>query len=87
MLNLFFSREGCSTICLCQYSLDNWPSRCLLEVLTTHPLALINNTLFHNLYYIPLEEFFAFDLATAQLNRWMINLKVSHPLIAAPFCL
>ncbi len=61
---------------LCQYSLCRFPSSFLLEVLMTHPLALIDCSLFHNVYFIPLEEFFALDFASVQLKRWIYNLKV-----------
>jgi transcriptional regulator with GAF, ATPase, and Fis domain len=46
----------------------------LLDVLTTHPIAIIGSEVFDNFYYLPPRDFLGPDLANVKLNRRLRNL-------------
>jgi PAS domain S-box-containing protein len=67
-LNDFF--PGSKSLAICQYDQRRFAPELLLEVLTTHPIAVIGTKVYDNLYYIPPAEFLGGDLPAAKLRRW-----------------
>ncbi len=45
-----------------------------MDVLTTHPIAIIGTQVYDNFYYIPPAEFLGSDLPAAKLRHWIANL-------------
>ncbi len=72
-LNSFFPKNKC--IAICQYDMRKFDSELLLNVLLTHPIAVIGSEIYQNFYYMPPEEFFGADPPAARLYRCMMNLK------------
>jgi PAS domain S-box-containing protein len=72
-LNTFFSGNKC--LAICQYDKRRFESAILLEVLTTHPIAIIGTEVFDNYYYISPKELLYSDQETARLDNWLLNLK------------
>jgi signal transduction histidine kinase len=72
-LNSFFPGSRC--LALCQYDRRRFASNVLLDVLATHPLAVIGTEVYDNFYYIPPQEFLGANSATVQLKSWLENLK------------
>ncbi|MDY6795725.1 MAG: MEDS domain-containing protein [Actinomycetota bacterium] len=54
-LNTFFPGSKC--LALCQYDRNHFGPDILLDVLTTHPIAMVGEEVYDNFYYIPPEEF------------------------------
>jgi len=54
LLNEFFPGSPC--IGLCQYDARRFPADILLDVLRTHPIAVVGTRIYANVYYIPPEE-------------------------------
>lgn len=71
-LNDFFHGSKCSAIC--QYERPKFEATLLLDVLETHPLAVIGTEIFDNFYHVPSKEFFGSDAEAAKLNSWLNNL-------------
>jgi PAS domain S-box-containing protein len=72
-LNQFFPLH--KAIGLCQYDMRRFQPEILLDVLATHPIAVIRNTCYENIYYVPPEEFLGPKRAQAELNRRIMNLE------------
>ncbi len=71
-LNEFFPGSKC--IGICQYDKRLFPPPLLMDVLATHPLAIINTELFDNFYYMPPEDLLNCDPAV-MLDHLLRNLK------------
>jgi signal transduction histidine kinase len=72
-LNTFFPGSQC--LAICQYDRRRFDPRVLLEVLETHPLAVIGTEVFDNFYYMPPQDFFGAHPVTAKLESWLNHLK------------
>ncbi|MFO7803650.1 MAG: MEDS domain-containing protein [Desulfovermiculus sp.] len=68
----FFSHQA---IGLCQYDMRRFQPEILLDVLTTHPIAVVRDTCYENMYYMPPEEFLGPNRAHAELRRRIKNLE------------
>ncbi len=73
LLNQFF--PGSSALGLCQYDRRRFSPAMLLDVLRTHPIAVIGTQRFDNLYYVPPEELLGKGQANAELDRWVAELR------------
>jgi len=71
-LNEFFPGSKC--IGICQYDKRLFPPAVLMDVLATHPLAIINTELFDNFYYMPPEDLLHYD-PQVLLDHLLRNLK------------
>jgi PAS domain S-box-containing protein len=71
-LNEFFPDSKCTGIC--QYDKRLFPPPLLMDVLATHPLAIIGTELFDNFYYMPPEDLLHYDPQVI-LDHMLRNLK------------
>jgi len=71
-LNEFFSGSQC--LAICQYDRRRFDPAVLLEVLRTHPVAMIGTRIHDNFYYIPPAELLSDDRSAAELHYWLQNL-------------
>lgn len=71
-LNKFLPNSRC--LAICQYDRRRFSSKVLLDVLSTHPIAIVGTEVYDNFYYIPPEDFLSNDLPTVTLCRWLGNL-------------
>jgi len=71
-LNEFFPGSKC--LAICQYDRRRFDSEILLDVLTTHPIAIIGTEVFDNFYYLPPTEFLGPDPSKAIITRRLKNL-------------
>lgn len=72
-LNDFF--PGSRAMAICQYDRRRFSPEILLEVLTTHPIAVIGTRIYPNFYFMPTEEFLQEDRSSATLAQWLGNLE------------
>jgi len=63
-------------ITLCQYDRRSFSDSILLDVLRTHPKAIVGGEKYENAFYMPPEELLAEDSGTAQYERWCKSLEV-----------
>jgi two-component system cell cycle sensor histidine kinase/response regulator CckA len=68
-LNDFFSGSRC--VALCQYDMRRFAPALLLDVLRTHPLAVIGAETYDNPHYIPPSNLLGMDRAASDLRHWM----------------
>jgi PAS domain S-box-containing protein len=71
-LNRFFPGSACMAIC--QYDRRRFDPRLLLEVLSTHPVAVVGTEVYRNLYYVPPDEYLEGKQPASTLERWIANL-------------
>jgi PAS domain S-box-containing protein len=71
-LNDFFPGSKC--LAICQYDRRRFGPEILLDVLTTHPIAVIGTEVYDNFYYMPPEDFLGPDPAGARLDNWVESL-------------
>ena len=71
-LNEFLPGSQC--LAICQYDRRQFEPAVLLEVLRTHPVAMIGTKVHDNFYYIPPAELLSDDRAAAELHYWLQNL-------------
>ncbi|HEX9780198.1 MAG TPA: MEDS domain-containing protein [bacterium] len=76
-LNRFFPGSRC--VGVCQYDRGRFPASTLLNVLRTHPLAVVGTELFSNFYYVPVDELMSLRYAEAALDNWLRHLTHLHP--------
>jgi len=69
-VNKLFEGENC--IALCHYDCRAIPPEMLVDVIRTHPHIVYDETVCHNFYYTPPEEFFAPDESARDVER-MLN--------------
>lgn len=74
-VNELFRGEDC--IALCHYDRDRIPAETLVDVVRTHPHLVFNETVCHNFYYTPPEEFFSSDEPDRDVDR-MLNTLVDR---------
>jgi PAS domain S-box-containing protein len=72
-LNEFLPNYKC--LAICQYDRRRFQSSTLLDILTTHPLAIIGTKFYDNFYYFQPKDLLGADPETARLNNWLCNLK------------
>ncbi|MFW5836634.1 MAG: MEDS domain-containing protein [Desulfovibrionaceae bacterium] len=72
-LNQFFPGSNC--IGLCQYDMRRFEPDVLLDVLATHPIAIVHTKAYDNVYYMPPEEFLGPNRLQAELKRRIQNLE------------
>gem|GEM_PF-2029600 len=72
-LNKTFPHEDC--LALCQYNRNRFSPGVILDVIRTHPLVVVGNTVCKNFYYIPVEEFSKANKNTSEeVDRLLGNL-------------
>ncbi len=71
-LNEFFPGSKC--LAICQYDRRRFDLAVLLDVLRTHPVAVIGTEVYDNFYHIPPAELLGHDLPAAKLRQWVRNL-------------
>jgi PAS domain S-box-containing protein len=71
-LNQFMPRHRC--LAICQYDKRRFSPEVLLDVLRTHPYAIIGTEVYENFYYMPPEELLGEDSAGSELDKWIANL-------------
>ena len=71
-LNNFFPGSQC--LGLCQYDCRRFDPAVLLEVLATHPTAVVGTAVYDNFYYLPPQEIQGADRPAATLRHWVENL-------------
>ncbi|QLG63946.1 MEDS domain-containing protein [Halorarum salinum] len=71
-VNRLFRDED--AIALCQYDYEATPPNVLRDVIKTHPHLIYDGTVFHNIYYIPPEEFFGPRRAEAEAEQMLATL-------------
>jgi signal transduction histidine kinase len=72
-LNTFFPGSPC--LAICQYDRRKFDPGVLLDVLATHPLAVIGTEVYDNFYYMPPQDFFGASPVAAKLDGWLSHLK------------
>jgi PAS domain S-box-containing protein len=73
-LNEFFPTARC--LAICQYNMQKFEADILLQVLHTHPFAIIDAEIYDNFYYIPPEELVKPDQSVVKLNQYIENLAL-----------
>lgn len=71
-LNEFFPGSQC--LAICQYDRRRFDPAVLLDVLRTHPVAVIGTEIYDTFYYIPPEELLGRSRPAAELRRWLQHL-------------
>lgn len=71
-LNTLF--PGTESIALCQYNRNQFPAEIIRDVIRTHPHLIYDNTVCHNFYYTPPEEFFGPEQPEREIDRMMETL-------------
>ena len=71
-LNQFFPGSQC--LAICQYDRRRFAPEVLLDVLRTHPIAVVGTEVYDNFYYIPPAELLSGDLPSVELRHWLENL-------------
>ncbi|WP_433624271.1 MEDS domain-containing protein [Halomicrococcus sp. NG-SE-24] len=72
-LNRLIPDEDC--IALCQYNRERFPPEILRDIVRTHPHLVYDNTVCHNCYYTPPEEFFGPDRPARETTRMLETLR------------
>jgi PAS domain S-box-containing protein len=72
-LNTFFPGRRC--MALCQYDQRRFAPEILLDVLRTHPIAVVGTEVYDNFYYTPPQEMLEDGLERATFLRWVRNLS------------
>jgi two-component sensor histidine kinase len=73
-LNNFFPKNEC--LAICQYDARIFDPEILMEILETHPLAIIGTEIYENFYYIPPHEFLSGKTPEKILEHWKKNLQL-----------
>ena len=73
-LNEFFPYN--KALAICQYDCRVFKPEILLEILTTHPIAVLGTEIYENFYYIPTEDFLAGKGPEKTLEHCIENLKL-----------
>ncbi|MBC8264566.1 MAG: MEDS domain-containing protein [Anaerolineales bacterium] len=71
-LNDFLPGSQC--LAICQYDRRRFDSEVLLDVLRTHPIAIVGKEVYDNFYYIPPDELLGGDLPVVELGHSLENL-------------
>ncbi len=73
-LNRFFPGSRCLSIC--QYDRRRFPPGLLLQVLASHPIAVIGTEVFQNHHYILPEDMLTLDFEASALRHWIDGLRI-----------
>lgn len=73
-LNNFFPKNEC--LAICQYDARIFDPEIVMEILETHPLAIIGTEIYENFYYIPPHEFLSGKTPEKILEHWKENLQL-----------
>lgn len=68
-LNNFFPGSKC--LAICQYDKRRFSPTILMDVLHTHPIAVLGTKVYDNPFYIPPAEMLSQELPAVKLNRWL----------------
>jgi PAS domain S-box-containing protein len=68
-LNNFFPGSKC--LAICQYDKRRFSPAVLMDVLHTHPIAVLGTKVYDNPFYIPPAEMLSQDLPALKLNHWL----------------
>jgi len=71
-LNEFFPGSDC--LAMCQYDRRAFSPSLLLDVLCTHPIAVVGTEVYDNPYYVPPAGFLGDDPAAEVLRHWLEHL-------------
>jgi len=71
-LNQFLPGRQC--LAICQYDRRRFEPAVLLDVLRTHPIAVIGAEVYDNLYYMPPDELRGAEPKASELEHWIRNL-------------
>ena len=71
-LNTFF--PGSHALAVCQYDRRRFAPSVILDVLSTHPIAIVGTEVYDNFYYISPEDFLTDDVHSAELECRLRNL-------------
>ncbi len=71
-LNEFLPKSKC--LAICQYDRRRFKSNLLLDVLCTHPIAVIGTDFYDNFYFIPPNKLLGRDRSKAKFRLWIRNL-------------
>lgn len=80
-LNEFLPGSKC--LAICQYDRRAFDPELLLDVLSTHPAALVGAEFYDNFYYMPPAEFLSHEPRAAQLRHWVENLAERKRVVEA----
>ena len=68
-LSGFFPGSRC--LAICRYDCRRFDASTLLDVLCTHPIAIISTEVYENCFYIPPDELLKEDRAAMELRHWV----------------
>jgi len=71
-LNKFFPGSNC--LAICQYDQRAFTPAMLLDVLCTHPIAVVGTMVYDNFYYVNPSDSLSDDPSAAQLHHWLEHL-------------
>jgi signal transduction histidine kinase/PAS domain-containing protein len=71
-LNEFFPNHP--ALGLCQYDQRRFAPDVLLNVLRTHPMAIVGQVVYDNFYYVPPDEMLGEHLPSVELHHWLVSL-------------
>jgi DNA-binding response OmpR family regulator/signal transduction histidine kinase len=80
-LNEFFPSSSC--LAICQYDRQAFGADLLLNVLRTHPIAVVGTEVYDNFYYMPPAELLSHDPQAAQLLLSVRNLAEGKRMVNA----
>jgi PAS domain-containing protein len=71
-MNEFFPGSKC--LAICQYDRRRFDPAILLDVLRTHPIAVVGTEVYDNFYYMPPAELLGHAPSAAEFRHWVQNL-------------
>ena len=80
-LNEFLPSSSC--LAICQYDRQAFGADLLLDVLSTHPIAVVGTEVYDNFYYMPPAELLSHDPQAARLLHWVRNLAEGKRMVNA----
>lgn len=69
----FFSRHPC--LAMCQYERRKFDPDTIKGVILTHPLLMVGNRVYRNIYHIPPEEYLHQEPGEREVQVWLDNLE------------
>jgi hypothetical protein len=70
----FAEAPGSKCLAICQYDRWHFTPEVLLDVLRTHPIAVVGTMVYDNLYYVPPADLLGDNLPATTLHHWVQNL-------------
>jgi len=80
-VNESFTSSKC--VALCQYDWRAFGPQLLMDVLSTHPIAVVNAMLYDNFYYMSPATALGYHASATQLRHWANSLAERGPVEAA----